>query len=231
MEIREYLGIIKRRFWIVLLITIVAVTVTAICNKFLLKDIYEANTKLFVSKQTSNNEAMVYNDLLIGQSLVKDYRELAKSRTVSERVVKELRDEGKLKENINPKELSEKISVNLCGETRVIEIKVEDESPTKARDLANKAADVFKSRAKELMKIETVEIVDTAILPDSPVKPKRARNIAISGFIGLMLGLGLIFLLEYMDNTIKTPEDVEKYLGLPVIGAIPVMDNEKEANR
>ena len=88
--------------------------------------------------------------------------------------------------------------------------------------IANKVAEVFKQKVVELMDVENVQVIDRAEVPISPVKPKKELNIAIATFIGLMTGLGIIFLIEYLDNTIKTPEDIEKHLGLPVIGTIPV---------
>jgi len=227
MELKEYLFIIRKRLWLIILLCLVSTITAAAGNKYLLKNVYEADTSLYVGKQTSDQNAIAYNDLIIGQSLVKDYRELAKSRTVAQDVVSELKKEGKAPAELNPNELSKKISVSLRGETRIIEIKVEDQNPASAVIYANKVANVFKIKAKELMKIENVEIIDWAVYPDNPVKPKRARNIAVAFLLGLMAGMGLAFFLEYIDNTIKTPEDVEKYLGLPVIGTIPILEIEK----
>jgi capsular polysaccharide biosynthesis protein len=68
---------------------------------------------------------------------------------------------------------------------------------------------------------DNVKVVDKAKVPSSPVKPRPLMNIAIAGVLGIMVGLGIIFLIEYLDNTIKTPDDVQKYLGLPVLGSIP----------
>ena len=65
------------------------------------------------------------------------------------------------------------------------------------------------------------------IVPSSPIKPKKQLNIAIAAFIGIMVGLGIVFLIEYLDNTIKTPEDVQKHVGIPVIGTIPLFPNTK----
>ena len=80
---------------------------------------------------------------------------------------------------------------------------------------------------KKFMKVENVQVIDEAQVPKNPIKPRPMLNIAIAGVLGLMFGIFLVFLLEYLDNTIKTPEDVEKYLQLSVIGAIPKVKNDK----
>lgn len=227
MELKEYLFLIKKRLWLVILLCIVSMGITAVVNKFFLRNVYEANTSLYVGKQNTDQNALIYNDLLVGQSLVKDYRELAKSRTIAKNVVDQLKLEGKAPAGLEPKELSKKISVSLRGDTRVIEIRAEDQNPANAVIYADKVAEVFKIKAKELMKVENVEIIDLAAYPDKPVRPKRTQNIIIAFFLGLMAGIGAIFFLEYIDNTVKTPEDVTKYLELPVIGTIPILEMEK----
>jgi len=227
MELKEYVDIVRKRLFLIILICFLSAVVAASVNKYFFKNIFEADTSLYVGKQITDQNALLYDDLLIGQSLVKDYRELAKSRTISQSVVDDLKKEGKAPADLAPKELSKKISVNLRGDTRVIEIKVEDQNPANAVIYANKVADVFKIKAKELMKVENIEIIDRAIYPDQPVKPQKVRNVAIAFFIGLMAGMGLAFFLEYIDNTIKTSEDVAKYLEVPVIGIIPVLETEK----
>lgn len=232
MELKEYIDIIKRKIWILILVPFLCGITTDIFNCFFSKKTYESKTTLYIGKRSEEQTGIGYNDILMGQYLVKDYREIAKSRSVLEEVVDELIYEGKLDEDFNPSSLSDKISVNLCGDTRVIEIKVQDTDPQTARNLANKVAEVFKEKVKELMEIDNVKIIDKATLPDknNPTKPKRLRDILIASLFGILLGLGIIFFMEYLDNTIKTSEDAEKYLGLPVIGTIPHMVYE-EKNR
>lgn len=77
------------------------------------------------------------------------------------------------------------------------------------------------ARISEAMETADVRVIDPAVVPDKPVKPRVKLNIAIGGVLGMFLGVGLAFLLEFMDNTIKSKEDVEKVLGLPLLGQIP----------
>jgi succinoglycan biosynthesis transport protein ExoP len=79
-------------------------------------------------------------------------------------------------------------------------------------------------RITEAVQAAGISIVDKAVAPNSPVKPKKKQNVAIAGMLGLMIGVGLTLLIEFLDTTLKTPEDIERYLGIPVVGSIPVFD-------
>ncbi|WP_094549309.1 YveK family protein [Petroclostridium xylanilyticum] len=217
MELREYLQIIRKRLWVVILITLLSTTTSAVISFFVLKPIYQSNTTLYVFKKIDTQGGIAYNDLLVGNQLVKDYRELVKSRLVSSTVIQELG----LKD-MTTSQMAAKLGVSLKNDTRLIEITAQDTDPEMAKEIANKVAEVFKKKVVELMDVENVQIIDKAEVPLTPVKPKKELNVAIAAFVGLMTGLGIIFLIEYLDNTIKTPEDVQKHLGLPVIGTISV---------
>lgn len=84
------------------------------------------------------------------------------------------------------------------------------------------------ARINEAMELGDIRIIDSALVPDEPIKPNKKLNLAIGGILGLMLGIMLVFFMEYMDNTIKTTEDVERYLGLPVIGLIPKINSKRK---
>jgi capsular polysaccharide biosynthesis protein len=79
-------------------------------------------------------------------------------------------------------------------------------------------------RIAEAVKAAGVTVIDRAITPRSPVKPKKKLNVAIGGFLGVFVGLGLVFVLEFLDTTLKSAEDVERWLELPVLGRIPEVD-------
>lgn len=79
-------------------------------------------------------------------------------------------------------------------------------------------------RITEAVKAAGVSIIDRAVTPQNPVKPRKKLNVAIAGFLGLFVGLGLVFLMEFLDTSLKTADDVERYLGLPILGQIPVFE-------
>ncbi|MCX7748538.1 MAG: Wzz/FepE/Etk N-terminal domain-containing protein [Clostridia bacterium] len=222
-DVRDLVRIIFKRFWIIIVISAIFAGSSAVISKFLLDKVYESSATIYVvGKQSDSQNSIMYNDLMAGQQLVKDYRELIKQRLITEQVI----DELNMHKELTPSSLASKISVSLKNETRILEIKVQDVNPERSAKLANKVTEVFSKRAVDIMRVENVKIIDQAVIPLNPVKPKVTMNIAIAFFIGLMLSIGLIFLLEFLDNTMKTPEDVQKHLGLPVIGNIPITSKE-----
>lgn len=209
--------------WIIIVLPLIAAGVSAYVSFYILAPVYEANTTLYVINKKADTQisALAYNDLMVGQMLVKDYRELIKSRTVTKSVINDF----KLKD-LTPEMLADEVSVNAKNDTRIIEIKVQDTDPVRAERLADKIGEVFISKVMELMKVENVSVVDKAQASKVPVKPRPLINITIAFLAGLLAAVGIIFLVEYMDDTIKTSEDVEKHLGLTVLGIIPVFNIE-----
>jgi len=219
MELRDIFQIIQKRLGIIAVITIVAVAISAIVSIFLLDEIYETSTTLMVANTRNNqSDSIEYNTLLVNQKLVKTYSVIAKSDRVLDRVIE------KLGIDMKPSELKDKITVASEGETEIIRITVEDTDPGFAMDLANLLAQVFMEQVVNIMKLDNVQIIDVAKIPENPVKPRPLFNIAIAGVLGVMLGIGVVFLIEYLDNTIKSPEDIERYIGLPVLGIIPMSE-------
>jgi len=221
-DLREYIEIIRKRIWIILLITAVALTTSAIVSFFILQPIYETSTTMMVGKTKANETSVEYQDVLLSQKLVKTYGEIAMSRTVSSEVIKNL------KLQLTPEELKEKVAVSPVGDTEIIMIRVSDNDPAQAAQIANNLAEVFKRHVVQIMNVDNVQVIDPAVIPTKPIKPRIMLNIAIAGILGLMVGIAIVLLLEYLDNTIKTPHDVEKYLGLPIIGAIPELDDKED---
>lgn len=215
LDLREYFYMILKRFWIIALITILSVATSGIISYFVLTPEYETFTTLMVGKPKDYNEDMQYQDVLLNQKLVSTYGELAKSRVVTNEVIENL------DLNISSGVLGSKVNVSLVRNTEIIKIQVTDTNPELAARIANQTADVFIKHVSNIMKIENVQVIDKAEVPTSPVKPRPMMNMAIAGVLGLMISVFIIFLLEYMDNTIKTPADIERYLDIPVIGMIP----------
>lgn len=184
--------------------------------------VYQSDTSLYIGRSMDNQSSIGYNDLMLNTQLVNDYRELVKSRMVTSIVLEKL----SLKD-MTLEQLSEKLNVESKQNTRLIVISAQDEDPVLARDIANTVAEIFMEKVADIMMVENIQIIDTAELPEAPVKPNKLMNIAIATLLGFMLSTGVVFLVEYMDDTIKTPDDVQKYLGLSVVGTIPVFDEEK----
>lgn len=221
-ELLEYLHIIKKRLWIILLVTIIAALCAGLYSKFMMTPVYEAKSSLIIGKTpNSETDKVQYNDILMYQKLVKTYGELAKSRVVADETIK------RLNLDMTPEKLQEMLTVTPMSDTQILEISIQDKNPSMAAQLANTLSQVFVEKVSSMMNTEDVKIMDEAQVPKNPVSPRTSLNIIIAGFLGLMASLGVIFLIEYLDNTIKTEEDVEKYLGLTVLASIPFTKENK----
>ena len=215
-DLREYFGIIKKRFWIIALLTVIAAVVSGIISFFVLQPVYQTTTTLIVDTNANEETQTITGDQYsVSQKLAVTYGEIIKSRTVLEPVINNLRLEESYEQ------LAGKIIVSAVKDTQIISISVQDTNPQKAKDIANQIPTVFTKQVKRITSANGVEVIDKAITPENPIKPNKLMNIAIAAVLGMMIGLFIVFLIEYLDNKIKTPQDIEKHLGLPVLGVIP----------
>ncbi|MBC5995800.1 hypothetical protein EAI30_00065 [Romboutsia ilealis] len=218
-DLREYFSIIKKRSKIIVIITLIAMLVSAAVSFFMLSPVYETNTTLIVNRSEAVQDQNMTNDeYTVSQKLATTYGEIIKSRTVLDEVIDEL------KLDMTYSQLASMVSVSPVGDTQIINIKVQDTNPTKAMNIANAIPKVFTKEVKRITKANGAEVVDKAVLPQNPIKPNKVMNVAIATVLGVMIGLFLVFVLEYMDTKMKKPEDITKHLDLPILGVIPKED-------
>ncbi len=222
-DLKEIFLALRKRIWIIILIGILAVLSTGIVNIFFLDEIYSSSTTLIVSKQASGGDSreMQLSDVNLARNLVDTYSVIIKSNRVLEKVISTLNLNvgiGTLKSNIN---------VSSEGNTEIIRITVEDTIPERAKDIADTLAIVFIDEVKTLLKMDNVQVIDTAKASHTPIRPNVKKNITMALIVGNMVGIGIVLLIELLDNTIKTPEQVQQYLKLPVIGMIPNIGSDK----
>lgn len=214
-DLREYLAIIKKKAWIIAAITAVTTFVSAFLSFFVLSPVYEAKTTLIVNTDQKNDDTITGDEFSVTQRLAVTYGEIIKSRTVLEPVIE------KLGLDISYDDLSKMVTVSPVKDTQIINISVQDTNPLKSKDIANSIPEVFTKEVKRITKANSVEVIDKAVEPLSPIKPNKLMNVLIAFVLGIMIGLFVVFLIEYMDNKMKTPQDVEKHLDLPILGVIP----------
>ncbi|MFY9176638.1 MAG: Wzz/FepE/Etk N-terminal domain-containing protein [Caldicoprobacterales bacterium] len=219
LDLREILQIIYKKLWFIILITLVCVISSGIISFFVLDKVYEASTTLMVSKTREDQSSnLQYNDILMNQKLVKTYSEIVKSNRVLEKVIEQL---GL---NMTTADLRNSIQVQSVSDTEIIRISVQDKDPNFATELANSIAVVFMGEIGSIMKMDNVQFIDPAKVPVNPIKPRPLFNVAIAAVLGMMISVFIVFLVEYFDNTIKSIDDIENKLGLPVLGSIPAFD-------
>lgn len=219
-SLKELFTTLKKRLGLIMIITIVATMISGIVSYFFLTPIYSASTQLLVNQKKTDESVVNYNEVQTNLQLVNTYSVIIQSPTILEKV----------KEELDLDEIGE-ISVVSEKNSQVVSITVEDPNPVMAADIANTIASVFQKEIVSIMSVDNVSVLSKAEVPDQPhpIKPRPALNMAIAFVVGAMLGMGLAFLLEYLDNTIKTEQDIEKLLELPVLGAITVITDDAEA--
>lgn len=212
----ELFQVLKKRLWLIGIITILIAIFSAVISFFILTPVYQAKTQLLVNQEKTEQQAYNFNEVQANIQLVNTYSVIIKSRAILELVKEELN----LKQTVE--ELDQQIQVTSVKDSQIVEITVEDNSINTAVRIANTTATIFQEQIQKMMKIDNVSIVSPAAVEGdiSPVKPNPMLNIAIGIILGLVLSIGIVFLLEFLDNTVKSEEDVEKILGLPIIGVI-----------
>ena len=214
-DLLELLRVLCSKIGYVILAALALGLLMVLVSKVLMKPQYESTTKMYVlSKQDSSN-TVTSGDLQASSLLTKDYAELIKSRTVTEGVI------AQLKLDMTHEKLLKKLSVDTPTDTRVVSITVTDTDPYTAAQIANAVRDIASKHIQQVMDIKAVNVVETANIPDEPSSPSVPKNGVIGGLLGILLAVAVVIIVYLTNDTVKTPEDVEKYLGLSVLGTIP----------
>jgi capsular polysaccharide biosynthesis protein len=225
-SLRELFYTLRKRIWMIISIAVVATVASGIISFYVLTPIYSSSTQLLVNQEKSDQPMYNIGEIQTNLQLINTYNVIIKSPAILDLVAKEL------DMDVTSEQLNEKITVGSEKDSQVLSISVQDADPQMATDIANTTAKVFQNEIVKIMNVDNVSILAQAKTKEnpSPIKPQPVLNMAIALVVGLMAGVGLTFLLEYMDNTIKNEMDVEKVLGLPVLGAIHTMSEKDLIN-
>ena len=215
-SIQEIFYILKKRSILILSLTAITMIIVGIISYFVITPTYEATSQILVNQLGKESNLYDSNEVETNVQLIKTYKIMIKSSTVLEKVKDELNSDYSVDE------LDKKISVTSEEDSQIMTITVDDESINSAVKIANKTAEVFQKEIADIMNVNNVTIITEAKVKghETPVKPNRVMNLAIAMVVGLMSGVGLAFLLAFLDHTLKTEEDIETRLNLPVIGVI-----------
>ena len=216
-EIRldEIFDALKKRWLMIVSITLTAAIIAAVLSFFVIKPKYEASTKLFIGKEEAESQGYSQNDVTMYQKLMKTYTATIKTKDLVEKAL------GSSNSEVNIKNVLENLTVTSLTDTQILEVKYKSIDPIEAKNVIEEITDEFIETSKKLVPNGNIQIIESVELPEKPVSPNKKMNIAIAFALGLMVGVGLSLLLEFLDNTFKTKEQVERELEIPVIGTIP----------
>lgn len=223
-DLREIFMLLMRWLWLILLVAIIAGTSAFVFSRFVITPTYESTSRIVVLSKQSSNNTLTYSDLQMGTQLTKDYAELIKSRYVVEKVI------GAFGLEISYENFIDKIDVTTPSDTRIIDITVTDPNPQLAKELVDEIRNVAAVRIKEVMDIEAVNVVDEGNIAKEPSNPNVVKWTLIGLLAGAFLTAGVVVIRFLLDDTIKSSEDIEKYLGLSTLALIPIVMTEEEKN-
>lgn len=220
-DVKELFLVLINKLWVIILVGIIFTLGTFCISKFVIHPMYESSTGIYILNKQDANSSITYSDLQTGSQLTQDYMTLVTSRPVMEQVISQLDLKMKYEELVNL------ITVDNPTNTRILNITVNYEDPYKAKEIADAVREASAAHITEVMDIDKVNIVEEANVPDAPSSPNIVRNCIIGAILGIIIACFIILLVYFLDDTIKTPDDVEKYLGLSVLSSIPMQDNLK----
>lgn len=209
--IKDYFLLVKRRKYFVFLMTIIFTVAAGIFIYVKTEPVYKTYTSLIVEER-KNLDDSDSNQKYLDQKFMSTYSEIVKSKLVMNEVRESLDNDISLREMFN------NIDVSVVSGTDIIKIEVTGRNPKLIADIANKTAETSIKQIKTMTDIKNIKIIDEAQIPKAQRNSIQKSNIIISGILGFLISITLILITEYFDNTVKSPQILEKHLEIPVIG-------------
>lgn len=218
-SISEIFEALKKRWILIVSITLVATLISGVLSFFVIKPTYETSTKVFIGKEESNQEGYNTNDIQMYQKLLQTYAETIKTNEVVQAAINSTNNT-----DLTVPAVKGTLTVTPVSDTQILQIKYQNKSPEVAKEILESITNEFVILAKELVPNGNVRVIEAVQLPENPVAPNKKMNVAIAFLLGLMVSVGLVFLIEYLDNTFKSKEELERELDIPVVGIIPEVE-------
>ncbi|MGN1358001.1 MAG: YveK family protein [Bacilli bacterium] len=214
-DLKELFDFIKKKLGLLITITVGICLLGCVYGLFIQKPMYKSYTTIILGgNETTSSQTITQSDITLNKNLVDTYAEIVKSRRVLEQVI----DELNLEETYE--KLSNKISVSAVNNTEIIKITVNDSDPIKAKNIANVTANFFSKEVVKLYNMNNVNVLDEANEADKPYNINVPKQVIIYFFIGLIIALSVLFIIFYFDRTIKSAEQVEQKIKLPILGSV-----------
>lgn len=217
-DLKELFDFIKGKIGLLVIITVSVCLLGCIYGLFIQKPMYKSYTTVILAgNESSSNTSITQGDITLNKNLVDTYAEIVKSRRVLDQVINELGLETTFSA------LSNQISVDAVNNTEIIKINVSDRDAKKARNVANVTAKYFTKEVEDLYNMNNVNILDEAIEADAPYNINVIKQVTIYFILGLVIACGVLFVIFYFDRTIKSVEQIEQKIKLPILGSVQQM--------
>lgn len=220
-DLKELFFELMSKIWILIASIVAGAVIAALYTILCVTPLYESSSSLYILSKTTTLTSLT--DLQMGTQLTQDYMVLAKSRNVVEDVIKEL------ELDMTYEQFLDTVTINNESNTRILTLSVRNSDPYMAKTIVDKYAEVTAEKTADVMATEVPNIVDAGVVAENPVTPNTKKNIVIGALIAFVLAAGIIIVRYLLDDSIKTADDAEKYLGLTNLGSIPVYQGDKKA--
>ncbi len=219
-DLLELLRQLWSKAWLLVLMAVLGGAAALGITAGLITPLYQSTTKIYVMNQQSEDN-LTYSDMQLGTQLTSDYAVLVTSRPVIEETIQVL---GL---NRTYEQAADMVQVSNEDGTRILSITVTSTSPQVAQMMANQVRESAAVHIQEVMGIEAVNTVEEANYPEHRSSPSYSRNLILGAMLGFVLAAAIVVIRYLMDDTLHSPEDVEKYLELSVLGTLPLIEGEK----
>jgi capsular exopolysaccharide synthesis family protein len=213
-DLKELLQILLRRWWLLLALPLVAGLTAGVISYKYLTPIYQASATVWIKGEAGNLD---YSTVIASRDLAQTYSQVAMTIGVAQASAKYMGDPS-----ITGEDLYGQLSASPIKDTELLRLTVTDTDPVMAARKANAFAQGFKEEIERSQMIEHIYVVEDARPPGGPIKPRPQMNIAVALVLGLMAAVGLAFLMEYLDTSIRKPEDVARRIGGPILASVPL---------
>lgn len=217
-DLLELFYALRHRWWAILLALVIGAGAAGVYTKKLIAPHYQSTSMVYVLSKETTLASLA--DLQIGSQLTKDYSVIIKSRPVLQEVI----DKQNL--DLTTDELGAMITIDNPKDTRILSITVEDIEPMRAKAIVDEVTKSASNYIGDIMEMVPPKVIEDGVVAVKPSSPSVKKNAAVGGLGLAVLVCGLICLKTVLDDTIKSEEDIEKYLGLSVLAVIP--DTEKK---
>lgn len=226
-DLIEFIQFVIRRWWLLAGLCIISILIAHFYSTNVVMPVYQAEATVFMGKEpvTEDGEKEELNKITISMfqvtsQLVNDYEQMLKTRQIADDVIK------KMNLNMPVGAFSNSLYIEPVAESRFAKVGFIHNNPQIAADVANELSKQLSVVAEEIVGFDNISIIDNAIEPMNPIGPRTLMNMAVAGFIGLISGFLIIIIQLLINNKIKKQEDIEKFVGLPILAVIPKLKGE-----
>lgn len=219
----ELYRVVKPFMLHIVLVAIVFSLLSFLYTKILVDPIYESSASIVVNNKRSEGDRITNDEITSARNLANLYAVIIKSESVLEPVI------NMSGEDITLKQLAGAVSVSSVNDTSVLSIRVKDEDPSVALKYLKGIVSIAPRVLEDKVEAGSVKVISEASVSTTPVSPNTMMNMVIAGILGVMVSLGFVLTRHFLDRTIKSEEDINAKLGLPVIGVVPALEKVRSS--